>query len=157
MSKLVWRPVREGDGGGVSDTFRSHFSNWSRLSNFSSALGPILKFLSILGDNSSFVRSRTIKTGYREILCPLYVAFLTAVPLQVKTSVSDSPSPQLRSAPGVWRFSGVPWRKHGKSNYQIISLLILPKNLHKSITVKNEYSKVPHKRNWIFDMSLTVS
>ena len=36
----------------------------SRFLNVSSALGPIFKFVSILGHKFSFVSSRTIKRGY---------------------------------------------------------------------------------------------
>ena len=83
--------LREGDG--APTLFRYRFSN------ILSALGrvfqmlrppqvPFLSFYPFHVTICSFVRSRTIKAGYcvrsrvlkNEILCPLQVAFLTAVP-----------------------------------------------------------------------------
>ena len=92
----------EGDGG--SDIFRFH------LSNFSSALGPIFKFVSILGHNFFISPLWDYQNGVNlsalnEFLCPLLAACLTAVPLAQEHLIFKLPQVSLKQIEKFLHFS----------------------------------------------------
>ena len=95
-----------------ADTFRSQLSNFlSSLGRFSQIFRPLcvpcLSIYPFQSKNFLFVRSRTIKMGVfcplwgakNEILCQLWVTFLTAVPLEVKTSASYPSVTLIKESP----------------------------------------------------------